>query len=283
MNKPRIFLGSSGKQEKLLLALERGLDDVAEVVPWTTSFNPGTTTLERLIELTRDVDFAVFVFAQDDWTIKDSSEDGQASPRDNVVFEAGLFGGVLGMRRTLILHANGAKLPTDLLGLTCVRYGATTPAEIRVLNQKLRKAIANETSVPCIEGQWWQFSLTQRTESEPSAVSLLRISRDKRGRWKSLGVHGRKMARYRRDIGARQLRRSPDFSGIFYFWKGERPLDIKRSAVGGDGRDQVGVDRPCVRVFHNSYKYGSELERANIRSVLARRCGGREHPGWKRR
>ena len=53
MDKPRIFLGSSGKQEKLLQALTRGLEDVAYVEPWTTSFNPGTTTLERLLELTR--------------------------------------------------------------------------------------------------------------------------------------------------------------------------------------------------------------------------------------
>jgi hypothetical protein len=34
MNKPRIFLGSSGKQEKLLQALTRGLEDVAHVDPW---------------------------------------------------------------------------------------------------------------------------------------------------------------------------------------------------------------------------------------------------------
>src|SRR5678809_585421 len=121
MNKPRIFLGSSGKQAKLLQALTRGLADVAHVEPWTTSFNPGTTTLERLLELTREVDFAAFVFAQDDWTTNGSAaverapEPGQASPRDNVVFEAGLFGGVLGMRRTFILHASGAKLPTCLL------------------------------------------------------------------------------------------------------------------------------------------------------------------------
>ena len=105
MEKPRIFLGSSGKQEKLLQALTRGLKDVAHVEPWTTSFNPGTTTLERLLELTREVDFAAFVFAQDDWTTnspttESASTPGQASPRDNVVFEAGLFGGVLGMRRT---------------------------------------------------------------------------------------------------------------------------------------------------------------------------------------
>src|SRR6185436_5667706 len=70
MEKPRIFLGSSGKQAKLLQSLTRGLEDVAHVEPWTTVFNPGVTTLDRLLELTREVDFAAFVFAQDDWTMK---------------------------------------------------------------------------------------------------------------------------------------------------------------------------------------------------------------------
>src|SRR5689334_2888765 len=186
MTKPRIFLGSSGKQAKLLQSLTRGLEEVADVEPWTTSFNPGTTTLERLLELTREVDFAAFVFAKDDWTTAGgpapaTTEPGQASPRDNVVFEAGLFGGTLGMRRTFILHASGAKLPSDLLGLTCVRYAATTPAEMKDINQKLRKAIESEGRIARIEGLWWQFSLTERTSTEPSAVSLLRISRDANG------------------------------------------------------------------------------------------------------
>ena len=160
MDKPRIFLGSSGKQEKLLQALTRGLEDVAHVEPWTTSFHPGTTTLERLLELAHEVDFAAFVFARDDWTSTGSAaspppESAQASPRDNVVFEAGLFGGALGMRRTLILHASGSKLPSDLLGLTCIRYGeATTPTEMRVGNQKLRKAIESAGRLARIEGLW---------------------------------------------------------------------------------------------------------------------------------
>ena len=121
----------------MLQALTRGLSEIAHVEPWTTSFNPGTSTLERLLELTQEVDFAAFVFAQDDWTTSEPAassqpEAGQASPRDNVVFEAGLFGGVLGMRRTFILHARGAKLPSDLLGLTCVRYAdAVTPSEMQ--------------------------------------------------------------------------------------------------------------------------------------------------------
>src|SRR5262245_65837211 len=99
--KPRIFLGSSGQQEELLRALTEGLEDIADVDPWTTVFNPGVSTLERLVELTREVDFAAFVFAQDDWTTRGASPgeegSGEASPRDNVVFEAGLFGGPLGL------------------------------------------------------------------------------------------------------------------------------------------------------------------------------------------
>src|SRR5437763_10095479 len=175
MTKPRIFLGSSGKQQKLLRALTRGLEDVAHVEPWTTSFNPGTTTLERLLELAHEVDFAALVFARDDWTtnsppVSDPSGSGQASPRDNVVFEAGLFGGALGIRRTFILHATGSKLPSDLLGLTAVRYdAATSPAQVRAINQQLRKAIATEGRRGPVEGLWWQLSLTLRSADEPSA------------------------------------------------------------------------------------------------------------------
>src|SRR4051794_37253598 len=80
MDKPRIFLGSSGKQGKLLKSLTGGLATVADVVPWTTSFNPGTSTLERLGELTREVDFAAFVFAQDDWTAPTPREPGNEVP-----------------------------------------------------------------------------------------------------------------------------------------------------------------------------------------------------------
>jgi hypothetical protein len=240
MDKPRIFLGSSGMQEKLLQALTRGLEEVAHVEPWTTSFNPGTTTLERLVELAHEVDFAAFAFAQDDWTTTSqaatpSAGSGQASPRDNVVFEAGLFGGVLGMRRTFILHASGSKLPSDLLGLTCIRYGAVTTLEMKVVNEKLRKAIEHEGRVAHIEGLWWQFSLTERSLEEPSAVSLLQISRDRAGSLELVGrawqEDGRLSARYWSE--AVKERKEP--SGIFYYWKGERPLDPNAPQLEGTG------------------------------------------------
>jgi len=241
MDKPRIFLGSSGKQRKLLDALTHGLEDVARVEPWTTSFNPGTSTLERLLELTREVDFAAFVFARDDWTATspptaDPAAAGQASPRDNVVFEAGLFGGVLGMRRTFILHASGAKLPSDLLGLTCVRYGdAVTAAEVRTMNQKLRNAIETEGRLARIEGLWWQLSQTERTALEPAAVSLLRIWRDRDGNLELSGrswqEEGTLCARY----ASEAARERKDPPGIFYYWKGERPRDPNAPQLEGTG------------------------------------------------
>jgi hypothetical protein len=240
MEKPRIFLGSSGKQAKLLQVLTRGLEDIAHVEPWTTSFSPGTTTLERLLELTREVDFAAFVFAQDDWTAASppaapAPGSGQASPRDNVVFEAGLFGGVLGMRRTFILHANGSKLPSDLLGLTCARYAATTAAEMRSVIQQLRKAIESEARIARIEGVWWQFSLTERNESEPSAVSLLRISRERHGTLEVSGrswqEDGRLSARY----WSEAVKEKRESSGVFYYWNGERPLHPNAPQLHGTG------------------------------------------------
>ena len=240
MDKPRIFLGSSGQQAELLEAITLGLEDVADVEAWTTTFNPGRSTLDRLVELSGEVDFAAFVFAQDDWTTTDATQSGEASPRDNVVFEAGLFGGALGIRRTFILHANGSKLPTDLLGLTTVRYDpATGPAEVQAINEKLRKAIEAEGRRGSIEGLWWQLSLTMRTESEPSAVGLLRISRDRDG---GLTVNGRAWqedgtlsARYSSE--AAKERRDP--AGIFYYWNGERPRAPDAPRLEGTGEIKV--------------------------------------------
>jgi hypothetical protein len=240
MDKPRIFLGSSGKQVKLLQAVTRGLEDIAHVEPWTTVFDPGTTTLGRLVELAHEVDFAAFVFAKDDWTsagepASAAADSGQASPRDNVIFEAGLFGARLGMRRTFILHAKGAKLPTDLLGLTCVRYDSTTPSEMKVIVEKLRKAIENERRVARIEGLWWQLSLSARDAHEPSAVSLLRISRDASGALELAGrawqEDGGLSARY----WSEAVKEKKEPAGIFYYWRGERPRDANAPQLEGTG------------------------------------------------
>jgi hypothetical protein len=157
-----------------------------------------------------------------------------------VVFEAGLFGGVLGMRRTFILHANGAKLPSDLLGLTCVRYGeATTAAEMKAINQKLRRAMEHEGRVARIEGLWWQFSLTERSTHEPSAVSLLRVARDRNGALEVTGrawqEDGTLSARY----WSEAAKEKSDPSCVFYYWKGERPRHANAPQLEGTAEIRI--------------------------------------------
>ena len=254
--KPRIFLGSSTQQAKLLSALTRGLEDIADVDAWTTVFNPGVSTLDRLVELTREVDFAVFVFAHDDWTSKGAAPDpdaGQASPRDNVVFEAGLFGGALGMRRTFILHARGAKLPTDLLGMTSIRYDPdTTPVIVRQINQQIRKAIDAEGRISRLEGQWWQLSLTARTELEPSAVSLLSITRDRTGALEVAGrswdADGTLSARYWSEASKERI----DPVGDLLLLEGRASAPPERPGTRRDRRDQARVGRSRERVLHDA-------------------------------
>jgi hypothetical protein len=143
------------------------------------------------------------------------------------------------MRRTFILHASGSKLPSDLLGLTSVRYEATTAAEMRAVNQKLRNAIENEGRVARIEGLWWQLSLTERTTPEPSAVSLLRVSRDRHGALELAGrswqEDGTLSARY----WSEAAKERSDPSGIFYYWNGERPRHPNAPQLHGTGEIRI--------------------------------------------
>ena len=101
--------------------------------------------------------------------------------------------------------------------------------------QKLRKAIDNLGRVARIEGMWWQYSLTERTIKEPSAISLLRIWRDRDG---SLNVAGRSWqengslsARY----WSEAVKEKKESSGVFYYGKGERPMDPKAPQFDGTG------------------------------------------------
>ena len=71
-------------------------------------------------------------------------------------------------------------------GVRCLRSRSARGP--RSINQKLRRAIATDGRRGPVEGLWWQLSLTMRSDDEPSAVSLLRISRDRDG---GLSVTGR--------------------------------------------------------------------------------------------
>lgn len=121
--KPRVFIGSSSEGLEVAEVIQLGLDSVAECTVWTQStFAPGQTIIESLVDVAVRCDFAVLVLTPDDVLVKRGEE--AFTPRDNIVFEVGLFTGALGRARTFMVYCRNSKLhlPTDLLGVTAVAY-----------------------------------------------------------------------------------------------------------------------------------------------------------------
>jgi len=82
--------------------------------------NGGRVILEKLEAYASTAGFAVALLTADDLGRAASDSDEQPRARQNVVFEAGYFAGLLGRARVLILHEDGVELPSDLDGLVYV-------------------------------------------------------------------------------------------------------------------------------------------------------------------
>ena len=93
MRKPTVFLGSSSESRAVIDDLILSLDKRFNPYPWYRAFKNGKFTLERLIEITGEVDLAVFVFASNDTQIKRSEEMKVA--RDNVYSSTDCFKALL--------------------------------------------------------------------------------------------------------------------------------------------------------------------------------------------
>jgi hypothetical protein len=123
MPKPSVFVGSSLEGLEFARAIRSLLADVAEMTLWNEGFfRPGNTFIDSLINALPRFDFAALVLTADD--LIRSREVESLGPRDNVLFELGLFMGRLGRARTFLVHQSGAniKIPTDLSGVTAAIY-----------------------------------------------------------------------------------------------------------------------------------------------------------------
>lgn len=121
--RPVVFIGSSSEGLAVAQALQLNLDPYAEVILWSQGvFGLSEGSLESLVERLQDFDFAILVLTPDDLTLSRGNE--APSPRDNVVFELGLFMGALGRTRSFIVYDRTAdiKLPSDLAGVTAATF-----------------------------------------------------------------------------------------------------------------------------------------------------------------
>jgi len=147
--KPLLFLGCSTESLEIAREIQLGLKhDNVEAMVWTDGvFGPSGVAVDTLLNTVNESDFAVFVFSPDDKVV--SRDDEYNAPRDNTVFELGLFMGKLERSRTFIVkeQSTDVKVPTDLLGITPLTYvyrgGGNLAAAIAPVCTELRKVINN--------------------------------------------------------------------------------------------------------------------------------------------
>jgi hypothetical protein len=103
-----------------LLIVELG--EKATISLWQSKFEFSAAYIESLERASSETDFAILVLTPDDVTM--SRETEKPAPRDNVVFELGLFIGGLGRERCFLVHEQRAdlKIPTDLLGVKAATF-----------------------------------------------------------------------------------------------------------------------------------------------------------------
>lgn len=123
--KPKIFIGSSAESLDVVREMRSGFyHDDFEVTSWNQGgvFGVSRYPVEDLLDQVKSADFAILVLGADDKVI--SRKQDFEAPRDNVIFELGLFIGHLGRDRVFIASPKGVdiKIPSDLIGLSCVNY-----------------------------------------------------------------------------------------------------------------------------------------------------------------
>lgn len=121
--RPKIFIGSS--VEGLIVAehIQSGLNYVAECTVWNQGlFRPSETAIESLIERSAGFDCAIIVLTADDTITQRGNS--TVVPRDNLIFELGLFTGFLGRAKTFMVTCrdDDIHLPSDLNGVTALDY-----------------------------------------------------------------------------------------------------------------------------------------------------------------
>lgn len=104
----KIFIAGSSQSNDVVDEIAKQLREAGHLPnPWSGSIKVGKELLAELRTLSATMDGGVFVFGEDDPSGSD------LLPRDNVVFEYGLFLGALGPENVCIVAVGETKLPDD--------------------------------------------------------------------------------------------------------------------------------------------------------------------------
>ena len=242
----KVFVASSTESEQIarqiLSSLQTQLEDRAIVELWRDKFAVSETAIESLETIANEADFAVLLMTPDDLTVSRQIE--SAAPRDNLIFEAGLFVGALGRHRSFLVRERSAnlKLPSDILGVTAAIFDArddtrTTSLQAqceRIVTQINKQGLrpkwlaqgraalaANGEFCRDVEGAWWE----RINHPDGSALSYFAIRPDPLTGGVTLEGAG-----YRGDGEPSALWKSemvrlyPSERRFVYMWRGTHPL-----------------------------------------------------------
>ena len=242
MDKPGLFVGASKESRSIVDALEAELRDIASIERWDMDvFRPGHFSLDELTRAVKEVDFAAFVLGRDDVT--ESRGKAQPSPRDNVIFEAGLFTAVLGRERVFyVVDKTGSKIPSDWAGLG---YTTFDDSEQRPRDKvydavaAIRRQIAEWKPTQglgplrTIVGEWWQLVVNVDVGA---VVSWLEITATEAATLQLSGTawsaEGERIARYH----SRSARFDDPDRTLHYSWEGDHPREHVIPTFYGSGR-----------------------------------------------
>lgn len=120
----RIFIGSTKEALDVAKAIRANLFHQADSIVWTDRdvFEIGEVSIESLEKIVKDVPFAIFVMSPEDIVI--SRKQKFLAPRDNLIFELGLWAGRHGRRSVFMVVPFGVelRLPSDLRGIIVGEY-----------------------------------------------------------------------------------------------------------------------------------------------------------------
>ena len=143
-----IFLGSSTQRAELMHEIASWIEAKKHTPKkWDAPgvFPPGVPTFSRLLEITQEVQGAIFIFGEDDeqWYRDDTTK----VTRDNVLIEYGLFTGALGAQNAIICKEGDPKSPTDLNGVTYIDVSPNRKSRAQVEIEKWLNELSATTSL----------------------------------------------------------------------------------------------------------------------------------------
>lgn len=145
--KRKLFIGSSseGKKidEKLKAKIESENGDWIDCDIWDEGkvFELNASALDALVKASRKYDYGILVATKDD-LLKTRGSD-HFVPRDNVMFEMGMFLGSLGLTRAFLLVEKQIKLPTDYNGITVPYFDDDIDGSLDNAIESIQNAISN--------------------------------------------------------------------------------------------------------------------------------------------